>query len=156
MPAVVGREDTFAAVTPVDERTPAVAHPNAKRSSHARVVPVRWLLSNLRMRPHCLPRIRFLLRALTRERRAGTRREPERTDCNQRTRTGEALARVGERHKVFPVSRPRCATCSPPLRAGAPAARRQADFSSRCDSPTGGELPADPRRAVPSSPGRPT
>ena len=89
------------------------------------------------------------LRALTRERRAGTRREPvtprlQPTHSNRR----ELLARVGERHKVFPVSRPRCATCSPPLRAGAPAARRQAEVSSRCDRPTGGELPADQRRAV--------
>jgi len=49
VPVVVGREDTFAAVAPVDDRVPVVGHPNAKRSSHARFLPVRWLLSMLRM-----------------------------------------------------------------------------------------------------------
>jgi len=39
-------------------------------------------------------------------------------------------------------------------RTGCPA--QAGVFSSRCDRPTGGELPADQRRAVPSSPGRPT
>jgi len=46
---VVGREDTFAAVAPVDDRLTAVRAPHAKRSSPARLFPVRWLLSMLRM-----------------------------------------------------------------------------------------------------------
>jgi len=48
-PVVVGREDTFAAVAPVDDRLAAVGQPHAKRSKHARVLPFRCLLSMIGM-----------------------------------------------------------------------------------------------------------
>ena len=49
VPVGGGAEDMFAAVAPVDDRLIAVGHPHEKRSSHARFLPISWLLSMLRM-----------------------------------------------------------------------------------------------------------
>ena len=48
-PIVVGAEDAFAAVAPIDDMVPAVGHPHAQGSSDERILPIRRQLSMLRM-----------------------------------------------------------------------------------------------------------